>query len=72
MRKPSPLHITIDTSNLTPFQVIRKEAVEQRTPAFRMWKSRMKALKLTTSPDEYILNGYTQIRENKNGAAVNS
>ena len=68
MRKASPLQITIDVSNLTPHQNVRKEAVEQRTPAFRMWKSRMKALKLTTSPDEYILNGYSQLRETKHGA----
>lgn len=71
MRKANPLQITIDVTNLTVYQQVRKEAVEQRTPAFRMWKSRMKALKLTTSPDEYILNGYTQIRETKHGTISN-
>ena len=49
--------------NLSLKQQFRRDAVQYGTPAFRVWKCRMKALGLPTEPEDYILFGYDNMRK---------
>lgn len=58
----------ISDAKLTNEQQIRNRAYKEKTPAFRMWKSRMKSINLNPNPTEYVLNGYAKIQEYRNGS----
>lgn len=44
-------------------QLFRKRAVENKTPAFRVWKCRMRAIGYPTDEEEYIMNGYDNVEK---------
>jgi hypothetical protein len=44
--------------NLNPYQQIRLMAVEDKKPAYRTWKSRMKSKGLIPTDEQYVLFGY--------------
>lgn len=50
-------------TSLTLRQQFRKNAVEKKSSAFRVWKSRMKSIGHSVDELEYIINGYDNVRK---------
>lgn len=49
-------------TDLTLKQQFRKNAVENKTAAFRVWKTRMRAIGNSTDPMDYIMVGYDNVK----------
>lgn len=50
-------------NGLNPYQQIRWFAVENRTSAYRTWVSRTKGAGLIPKDADYIMRGYSNIKE---------
>jgi hypothetical protein len=51
---------------LTQRQQFRKHAVEHKTGAYRVWKSRMTLSGFPAEPEDYILYGYEHKNDSEN------